>query len=336
VHPDGFVSAMRDAVRDTGADVLLPITEPSLLAVLPERSGISASIPFTSASDFERICDKDAVLDAARTIGIAVPAQRVANSADEVRDGALAYPIVLKPSRSVVGEPGKRSKASVLYAAKPGELEGALGRLRSDAYPVLVQQRIHGPGIAHSALLWDGEVKAAFAHQRIREKPPSGGVSVLRESIALDPALLARSVALLRHFQWQGVAMVEYKVDASTGEPYLMEINGRLWGSLQLAIDSGVDFPALLVACALGEKPEPVLEYRVGVRTWWEWGDVDHLLARLRHSPERLALAGHVPGRASAVRDFLGTFGSRSIPEVFRRDDLRPFLRETLNWLRRR
>jgi predicted ATP-grasp superfamily ATP-dependent carboligase len=316
--------------------VMLPITEASLLAILPQRSRFAAALPFTTAERFERVCDKDAVLDAGRAVGIAIPAQRIAHSAADVREGPLSYPIVLKPSRSVVGEPGKRSKAGVLYAMQPNELEGALEELSPDSYPVLVQQRIHGPGIAHSILLWNGEVRAAFAHERVREKPPSGGVSVLRESIALDPLLLARSVALLRHFDWQGVAMVEYKVDAQSGEAYLMEINGRLWGSLQLAIDAGVDFPALLVACAMGEDFEPVLEYRIGVRTWWEWGDADHLLARLRHSPEKLALVGDVPGRAAAVRAFLGTFGSASIPEVFKRDDMRPFLRETLNWFRRR
>ncbi len=51
--------------------------------------------------------------------------------------------------------------------------------------------------------------------------------------------------------------MVEFKADARTGTPYLMEINGRFWGSLQLAIDAGVDFPAILVAAALGAPIPP-------------------------------------------------------------------------------
>jgi hypothetical protein len=36
--------------------------------------------------------------------------------------------------------------------------------------------------------------------------------------------------------------MVEFK-DDGVNPPCLMEINGRFWGSLQLAIDAGVDFP---------------------------------------------------------------------------------------------
>jgi predicted ATP-grasp superfamily ATP-dependent carboligase len=60
---------------------------------------------------------------------------------------------------------------------------------------------------------------------------------------------------LLGQFDWQGVAMVEFKVEANTGTPYLLEVNGRFWGSLQLAIDAGVDFPALLVDAATGKPP---------------------------------------------------------------------------------
>ena len=37
--------------------------------------------------------------------------------------------------------------------------------------------------------------------------------------------------------------MVEFRIEHGTGEAYLMEVNGRIWGSLQLAIDAGVNLP---------------------------------------------------------------------------------------------
>ena len=83
---------------------------------------------------------------------------------------------------------------------------------------------------------------AFFAHKRLRERPPWGGVSVLSESAEPDPRLKALARQLLDDACWHGVAMVEFKV-APDGTPYLMEINTRFWGSLQLAIDAGVDFP---------------------------------------------------------------------------------------------
>src|SRR5690606_40973673 len=60
-------------------------------------------------------------------------------------------------------------------------------------------------------VVWGGKLLAAFAHERLREKPPSGGVSIFRRSVAPDPVLLERSLSLLRRFDWQGVAMVEFK-----------------------------------------------------------------------------------------------------------------------------
>jgi predicted ATP-grasp superfamily ATP-dependent carboligase len=128
--------------------------------------------------------------------------------------------------------------------------------------------------------------------------------------------------------------MIEYKVATATGTPYLMEINGRFWGSLQLAIDAGVDFPMLLTRLALGQRPAPVTTYRVGVRSRWFWGDVDHVVARLRRSPDKLALPPGSRGRWGAVWDFLTSWGPASREEILRLDDPLPFLRESRTWLR--
>ena len=336
-NPDGFVAALAQVVTARQAKILLPISEAALLAVLPDRHKFRCIIPFSDAEWFERICDKGDVLRAASVLGIDVPVQRVLISRGDLtslRD--MPFPIVLKPSRSVAGSRGSRVKTGVLYAADVHGLTTALRSLPDAAFPVLCQQRIEGLGTAVSLMVWDGEVKAAFAHRRLREKPPSGGVSVLRESIPLDAALLAKSVSLLHEFRWQGVAMVEYKVATTTGRPYLMEINGRFWGSLQLAIDAGIDFPLLLAQSAMGMAVAPRLSYPSGVRTRWEWGEVDHLLARLRHSPSDLSLPADAPTRVQAAKAFLEGFSTDVRCEVFSLDDIRPFVRESLNWVRGR
>jgi predicted ATP-grasp superfamily ATP-dependent carboligase len=132
--------------------------------------------------------------------------------------------------------------------------------------------------------------------------------------------------------------MVEFKLDERSGVPYLTEINGRLWGSLQLAIDPGVDFPNLLVQCALGMKPEPVTAYRSGVKTRWEWGDVDHLLNVVLHRNDAFGYSTPVPGasRLGAFTDFCRGFSSENFPEVFRHDDPLPFFQDTINRFRGR
>ncbi|HXC24645.1 MAG TPA: ATP-grasp domain-containing protein [Gemmatimonadaceae bacterium] len=345
-----FARDVRECIQSSHADTLIPISEASVLALLPVRETFDGVlIPFPDLDRFRQISDKAAVLAAAQQCGIAVPAQQRVDSPDEgarLDLEALTYPIVVKPARSVAGEAMARRKFSVVHAADSAELRRVLEECDPRAYPLLLQQRVIGPGVGIFLLLWGdtslqrqgneykNDLVAAFSHRRLREKPPSGGVSVYRESIPLDPTLANRSRALLDAFGWTGVAMIEYKVDARTNVPYLMEINGRFWGSLQLAIDAGVDFPDLLIRAALGEHPTPVTTYRTDVRSRWWWGDVDHIVTRLRHSDRALALPPGSPSRWRAIRDFWAR-DPRDHNEIAQPDDRAPFFRETRQWFRR-
>ena len=92
---------------------------------------------------------------------------------------------------------------------------------------------------------------------------------------------------LLRALGWYGVAMVEFRRDPRDGRYKLIEVNHRFWGSLQLAVVSGVDFPALLCRLALGEEPGPVPDYPAGVQCRWLFpGDLMHFLS----NPDRMRL----------------------------------------------
>jgi hypothetical protein len=110
---------------------------------------------------------------------------------------------------------------------------------------------------------------------------------------------------------------------------------GRLWGPGPLGGAAGAHFPRLLVELALGREPPPQRPYRVGVRSRWWWGDVDHLWARWRYSADQLALPPGSPGRWGALWNFLRVRPGARCP-VLRLDDPRPFVRETLDWLQRR
>jgi predicted ATP-grasp superfamily ATP-dependent carboligase len=336
-EPANFADEVISVVARNAVDVLVPISEASLLAILPQRSQLGdCLVPFPDLATFQRVCDKAEVLRVAAEEGIAIPAQAVLEVIGARLPAKLPpFPLVLKPSRSVATMDGERSKHRVQHVADGRELDAALALLPPSAYPLILQQRIVGPGTGIFLLVWDGSLRAVFAHRRLREKPPSGGVSVYRESVAADPALVERSRRLLARLNWQGVAMVEYKVDGATGTPYLMEINGRFWGSLQLAIDAGVDFPRLLLEVATGGGPASPPDWQVGVRSRWWWGEVDHLLAMFRRSGAALALPPGHPGRWATLADFLVPRAANR-NETLQLDDPKPFLIETLEWLRGR
>jgi len=117
-----------------------------------------------------------------------------------------------------------------------------------------------------------------------------------------------------------------------------MEINPRFWGSLQLAIDSGVNFPAALVELTLGHTVSKVVSYTLGIQTRWMWGDVDNLVARLRRPIEgnRAVAGGRRSDRWQAVKDFVTGFGPGVRQEVERWSDPLPAVAETTAWLRRK
>ncbi len=332
--PEDFAAIVTAAVAANRIDTLVPISEAALLAILPHRASLGdCLLPFPDLATFQRACDKEEVLRVAAEEGIAVPAQAVfATRADILTSALPPFPLVIKPARSVATQDGQRSKHAVRHVSNRRELDDALAALPAAAYPLLIQQRIVGPGTGIFLLIWDGAVRAIFAHQRLREKPPAGGVSVYRESIPADPLLVERSRKLLNRLGWSGVAMVEYKVEQATGTPYLMEINGRFWGSLQLAIDAGVDFPRLLLEVASGGGPPSPPVWTSGVRSRWWWGDVDHVLAMLRRSRATLALPPGHPGRWRTVADFL-TPRLSNRNETLQLDDPAPFVIETLEWL---
>lgn len=341
--PGQFTEAIVDLAAAEKAVVVLPIAEQSLLTLLPVRAQLfPAIIPFSDIDTFRALTDKEQLLREAARLGIAIPSQEIVRHPDDIGLSdlyRLDYPIVLKPARSV-GESGRaRVKLSVSYAANAVELRRRLRTLPTSAFPVLLQQRVIGPGTGIFLLLWNGEVKAQFAHERLCEKPPSGGESVYRRSIAMDADLRDKSRALLERFEWQGVAMVEYKRDCVTGQPYLMEVNGRFWGSLQLAIDSGVDFPRILVTLALGALPqhERMPSYRVGVRSRWWWGQVDHLICRVRQSQATHLPPPNVPTFGRAFTDLvLGPLRRADYEEILRWTDPGPFWNESIRWIARR
>src|SRR5204863_8847694 len=123
----------------------------------------------------------------------------------------------------------------------------------------------------------EGEARLEFAHRRVRDVRPTGSGSAVRESVAIRPALREAGLAVLRALRWHGVAMVEFRVRAD-GVPVFLEVNGRFWNSLPLAVYAGADFPAALAELAGRGDTAARFDYQVGIRCRWLLGDFRHLI----------------------------------------------------------
>jgi predicted ATP-grasp superfamily ATP-dependent carboligase len=337
--PNTFTSWLEDFVARERIDVVLPVTDVTMHLVSRSAAALqpqtALAVPPFDVFDF--VSDKGRLVEWAAQCGVRTPRTVLVDGESGLHAviDRVSYPAVVKPVRSRYLTPQGWRRTGVHYACSRDELVTLYRKVDYlTAQPTLIQERVYGPGVGMFVLFDRGRPIAEFAHRRLREKPPSGGVSVLRESVAVDPILRQWAERLLAPLGWHGVAMLEFKRDARTGEAYLIEVNGRFWGSLQLAIDAGLDFPRLAVQLALGATPALTPAYRAGVRSRWLLGDLDHLLMRLRRTARDLQLPDTEPGRAQAIWQFFKCFGRDLHYEIERINDPMPALFELYQYVR--
>jgi predicted ATP-grasp superfamily ATP-dependent carboligase len=336
--PDRFYHFFLEFLQKTSVDVVLPITDLTTHLVLPHKKEIEqhTRLPMPHFEAFDFVSNKWKVLQHAEEIGIPIPKTYFVEGIESlpaIRD-QIEYPVVVKGGRSRIRTEKGWLLTNVHYAKSPEELIQLYRGEQYLQYPSLIQERILGPGLGLFVLFNQGELVTVFSHKRLREKPPSGGVSVLRESIPVHPDLREQAVRLFQPLRWHGVAMMEYKLDQRTGRAVLIEINGRFWGSLDLAIAAGVDFPYLLYRVAVREDIDAPQAYRVSVKSRWLLGDLDHLLLRLFRKDQDLNLPEGSPSRIGALLRFLKFYEPGLYYEVLSLRDLRPFIYEVSQYLR--
>jgi predicted ATP-grasp superfamily ATP-dependent carboligase len=336
-RPDEFARSILELCTKNEIDVVVPPEERTSFLLARERERfVNAGVVLTAAplATLEIAMDKARTIDAARAAGVPVPKTATITNLGEASATAreLGYPIVLKPRFSHYWE-GDRfvSTDGVRYASSESELLEALEKLPKDAPLPLLQEFVAGRGLGIFLLLGaDGSVRAEFAHERLRDLRPTGSGSVLRRSVAVDPHLRELATRLLRHIGWRGAAMVEFRSDERDDRPKLMEINGRLWGSLQLATDSGVNFPRLLVEDALGGgASNHVGTFQTGVVVRWWLGDLARLFRILRGRPA--GYTGTFPTPLAAIWEFLGPQPRGTRAEILRWSDPLPAVGEIVS-----
>lgn len=309
--PERFADFLRRYLETNDVDAVLPVGHETTRLLSRHRSKFAelTALPVPAWELFERAVDKGRTVEAARRAGVPHPRTIRPTGPDDAVDRAsdLQFPVVVKP-RTGSGSRGLR------FVSRP-EAFPAVYESVHEAHPLpLVQERIprEGPGLGAAFLRdRDGRIRARFAYRRLREYPPSGGPSTLRVSVDRSD-VLEYGERLLTELDWQGVAMVEFKLDPRDDTPKLMEVNPRFWGSLHLPLYAGVDFPWLVLQYALGDDVESTLEYDVGVKCrYFVPGDLLYL-ATVRDW--------------ASLRDFFPLFDPDLHYDILDRDDPGPTL----------
>jgi predicted ATP-grasp superfamily ATP-dependent carboligase len=331
--PDAAVEVVLDAAAAEQIDLIVPVTDELVLPLAAARDRLPPGCALAVADDagLAATGDKAATLGLARELGLPTPCTAVVRTQEEARAAApgLGWPVVVKPARSRVRSEQGIERFTVAYANDPDELAARM-RAVGGRTEVLLQRYVRGEGHGVEVLASEGRALAAFQHRRLREVPVTGGASSFRESVALDPALLAASTRLLEALQWTGLAMVEFRVGPDG--PSLMEVNGRIWGSLPLAVKAGMDFPARMAELFVDGPPPPGpvdTAYRVGLRSRNLSLEVLWIGSTLRGRRRYPYL--RTPPRRAGVAAALGLLWPGHRYDLFELDDPRPFAVELRN-----
>lgn len=282
-RPKEFIKVLSNNVKNNHYVVLFPITDTDmyLISKYSDEFLPYVRVAMNDHLTFMKALDKSHTIKIASKIDVPVPKTIFIEDINELKkiSEALKYPVIIKPRQSSTIVSGRILQGSTIRITSKEKFIRKYRELHKKSPYPLIQEYISGEEGGIFLLLSRGELKAVFSHRRIRSINPLGGASCLREGVEIDLKMKDYALKILKEMNWEGIAMVEFKIDSEDGIPKLMEINGRFWGSLQLAVSSGVDFPYLLFKTIIGEDIEPVLDYKKGVKCRDLYNDFIHLFS---------------------------------------------------------
>ncbi len=247
------VEVLSDHFKRERYDAAIPVGLDMVELFVRNRERFDVPLLLPTSQSFAVAADKAQTFAQAARIGVPIPRTVPAR---QWRD--LALPLVFKHPRTGVHVAHDDTGASS-YAA-------ALGDAIDD---YIAQEYIPGEnGFGYFAIFDRGVERGYFMHERLMQYPKEGGPSVVARAVR-HPRLHELGRRLLESLDWHGVAMVEFKRSDRDGEFYLIEINPKLWGSLDLAIASGCNFPVWIARTLLNDGTRPGNGYREGLTYQW-------------------------------------------------------------------
>jgi predicted ATP-grasp superfamily ATP-dependent carboligase len=265
-EPVKYKAELLNILKNNQFDAIFPFEEATIELILNNEKEFATYTRFLlpSKQSYETASNKKLTLDLAEKLNIPHPRTRTITSKKDLDSlGNFNEQLVIKPAVSS----GSRG---IHYLNSIKEAEPIIDDLLERYNTLLIQERIpkEGTGCGCAVLCKEGKVIAKFTYERVREFPVSGGPSTVRVS-KKNELIETYSTQLMNALDWDGVAMIEFKLDPKTGLPKLLEINPRFWGSMDLAYESGINFPYLLYQLIIGKEEIKEPTQTDGVLSRW-------------------------------------------------------------------
>lgn len=282
-HPDLYFRKLNELIEQEKYQFILPLEESTMLILFRHKTLLrpQTKLLLPEEKSFRLANDKMEVILLARKLGIPLPETTFSETlqAEKIK-AEFKFPLILKPRTSS----GSRGIRKVVDYSK---LSQEFNKVAEKYGPPLIQEYIPGKslGLGVGLLAEKGKCIWLYSYKRLREFPVNGGPGTLRE-ITHHPEIKKYAADLIQALNWTGPAMVEFKMDPRDQVPKLMEINPRIWGSIELARAGGLNFPDAMLKMTAG-IPIKSMEAKKGTRSRWLFpGDIAHFI----FNPERFSL----------------------------------------------
>jgi predicted ATP-grasp superfamily ATP-dependent carboligase len=286
-NPESWCENFAEFIKNTEIKFILPVDDLSILKLqyYENSYGRLQALYLPNESSTKISDDKELSTNLAKKLHVPTADTQISSSLSDVRLAIerFSFPIVVKPHKSFSSEKQKQ-KDRVLIIENEQEYtcsENIICDYIKKYHTVIVQKFFDGIGMGVELLAFEGEILTVFQHMRIHE-PQKGGGSSLRKSIKIDDRMYHDAERIVKELNYSGVMMIEFKYNLKTQEYIFVEINSRLWGSLPLAINAGIDFPVYLYQMYVEGQREFNRQYKEGIYQRNFEADIHWKLALLR------------------------------------------------------
>lgn len=259
-----FNGCLIDVVNKVKPDLIIPVGGSSV-KICSENFRHITLLP--SLDSLRLAFNKFDLIQLEKISGINYPVTNKLNSIGELMSYSNEFPLVVKSNNESL------SKFDPIYIESnfsnlSNEYKIVEGLLLAGT-ELLVQKKVYGVGRGFFCIAKNGQIFTYYMHERIREYPISGGSSTAAKSIYC-PIMHEISEKIVNHLNWSGPLMIEYKFNKDNYEYYLIELNPKFWGSLDLSYEVGLSFGKTLVDLYNNVLKVPVnSNYIVGISFYW-------------------------------------------------------------------
>lgn len=223
IDVDNFENELLSLIEKNNIDFFFPVINNTLSIILKNIDSYGKSLGYLgNVASFKILNNKVSLYNLAKKLHIKVPEKY--NSIEDAK-----FPYVIKPTNlsSAIG-------VNYIFSKKD------LTKIKSIENSI-IQQFVEGTGVGYSFYCKHGKITHGYGHKRLAEIPVTGGSSTYR-TYYHNNNMHEIASKIVAELEYTGFAMFEFKL-TSDNELYLLEVNPRIWGSInQGMVDGNVNY----------------------------------------------------------------------------------------------